>query len=84
MLLCTIPLFIIVRGDMEEDSYIVSNFHSICRLCLRKNGVMSSLFEYVFEDSEVPLYERISELAELQVCSPLLLKYNQLRCLVSF
>lgn len=28
---------------------------------------MSSLFEYVFEDSEVPLYERISELAELQV-----------------
>lgn len=65
------PLFIIVRGDMEEDSYIVSNFHSICRLCLKKNGVMSSLFDYVFEDSEVPLYERISELAELQVCLPL-------------
>lgn len=58
---------------MEEDSYIVSNFHSICRLCLRKSGLMSPLFEHAAPSpppphegaATVPLYTMLAELVAL-------------------
>lgn len=53
---------------MENDSYLLSNFDSICRLCLGKSGVMSSIFDNVTDsDCEVPLITKISDFIEVQI-----------------
>ncbi|KAI5642494.1 zinc-finger associated domain (zf-AD) domain-containing protein [Phthorimaea operculella] len=49
-----------------EDSYIIANFHTLCRLCLSKSTFMVSLFGVVHDD-EVSLTSKIAECFELQM-----------------
>ncbi|XP_075986892.1 uncharacterized protein LOC142983751 [Anticarsia gemmatalis] len=51
-----------------EDSYIIANFHTLCRLCLNKSTFSTSIFAAAPDDeSNVTLTSKISECFELQI-----------------
>ncbi|XP_068628696.1 zinc finger protein piragua-like [Battus philenor] len=51
-----------------EDSYIIANFHTLCRLCLNKTTLSVSIFGLApDEESNVPLTSKIAECFEMQV-----------------
>ncbi|KAJ0181069.1 hypothetical protein K1T71_003154 [Dendrolimus kikuchii] len=51
-----------------EDSYIIANFHALCRLCLNKSTIMVSIFAATPDDeSNVALTSKITECFELQI-----------------
>ncbi|CAG5042154.1 unnamed protein product [Parnassius apollo] len=51
-----------------EDSYIIANFHSLCRLCLTKSALTISIFGTApDEDSNVTLTSKIAECFEMQM-----------------
>lgn len=53
-----------------EDSYIIANFHTLCRLCLSKSTFTVSLFATAPDDeANVALTSKIAEVFELQVGS---------------
>ncbi|XP_026764109.2 zinc finger protein 271-like [Galleria mellonella] len=51
-----------------EDSYIIANFHALCRLCLNKSTFTTSIFGVAPDDeTNVSLTSKIAECFELQV-----------------
>ncbi|KAG7304069.1 hypothetical protein JYU34_010999 [Plutella xylostella] len=51
-----------------EDSYIISNFHSLCRLCLTKSSLMVSIFGASPDDeNNVAITSKITTLCDLQL-----------------
>ncbi|KPJ15573.1 Zinc finger protein Xfin [Papilio machaon] len=51
-----------------EDSYIIANFHALCRLCLTKSSLTISIFAAApDEDLNMPLTSKIAECFEMQV-----------------
>ncbi|XP_063374070.1 zinc finger protein 497-like [Cydia amplana] len=51
-----------------EDSYIIANFHTLCRLCLNKSSLMVSIFGAAPDDeTNSALTSKIAEFAELQM-----------------
>ncbi|CAK1548348.1 unnamed protein product [Leptosia nina] len=51
-----------------DDSYIIANFHDLCRLCLCKSGLTVSIFCNVTDDEENgSLTSKIAECFELQM-----------------
>lgn len=51
-----------------EDSYIIANFHTLCRLCLSKSTFTVSIFGAAPDDeANVALTSKIAECFELQV-----------------
>lgn len=52
-----------------EDSFIIANFHTLCRLCLNKSALSVSIFGAApDEDSNMSLTSKIAECFEMQVC----------------
>ncbi|XP_013183459.1 zinc finger protein 271 [Amyelois transitella] len=51
-----------------EDSYIIANFHALCRLCLNKSTLSVSIFGAAPDDeTNVSLTSKISDCFELQI-----------------
>uniref|UniRef100_A0A1E1WN01 Protein krueppel n=2 Tax=Pectinophora gossypiella TaxID=13191 RepID=A0A1E1WN01_PECGO len=51
-----------------EDSFIIANFHTVCRLCLNKSTLMVSLYGAAPDDeTNVSLTSKIAECFELQM-----------------
>ncbi|XP_045507043.1 zinc finger protein 90-like [Colias croceus] len=51
-----------------DDSYIIANFHTLCRLCLSKSGLTISIFCNIPDDEENgSLTSKIAECFELQM-----------------
>ncbi|KPI95559.1 hypothetical protein RR46_09018 [Papilio xuthus] len=51
-----------------EDSYIIANFHALCRLCLTKSSLTTSIFATApDEDLNMPLTSKIAECFEMQL-----------------
>ncbi|KAG6447558.1 hypothetical protein O3G_MSEX005056 [Manduca sexta] len=51
-----------------EDSYIIANFHALCRLCLNKSTLAVSIFGAVPDDeANASLTSKIAECFELQI-----------------
>lgn len=52
-----------------EDSFIIANFHTLCRLCLNKSTFTTSIFAAAPDDeTNVSLTSKLAECFELQVC----------------
>lgn len=50
------------------SDYLLSEFATICRLCLKKDGVMSCIFNNVMDNGEFdPLATRITDFFHIQV-----------------
>ncbi|XP_021198373.1 zinc finger protein 497 [Helicoverpa armigera] len=51
-----------------EDSYIIANFHTLCRLCLNKSTFSTSIFAAAPDDeTNVSLTSKLAECFELQI-----------------
>lgn len=51
-----------------DDSYIITNFHALCRLCLSKSGLTTSIFGTApDDDANMTLTSKIAECFELQM-----------------
>ncbi|KOB71570.1 putative zinc finger protein [Operophtera brumata] len=51
-----------------EDSYIIANFHALCRLCLNKSALSVSIYGAAPDDeANVSLTSKIAECCELQI-----------------
>lgn len=51
-----------------DDSFIITNFHALCRLCLCKSGLTTSIFGTApDDDANMTLTSKIAECFELQV-----------------
>lgn len=51
-----------------DDSFILANFHSICRLCLKRSALMVSIYSNLpDEDGNIPLTSKIADCFELQI-----------------
>lgn len=51
-----------------DDTYLISNFHALCRLCLNKSTFMVSIFAAPpDDDSNVTLTSKITECFEIQI-----------------
>ncbi|KAH9639953.1 hypothetical protein HF086_002867 [Spodoptera exigua] len=73
-----------------EDSYIIANFHTLCRLCLNKSTFATSIFAAAPDDeSNVSLTSKLAECFELQasykLSLPILNSFcnNYTRCIQS-
>lgn len=51
-----------------EDSYIIANFHALCRLCLNKSSFGTSIFGAAPDDeTNISITSKIAECVELRV-----------------
>lgn len=52
-----------------DDSYIIANFHALCRLCLVKSGLTVSIFDTITDNDEEnrSLTSKIFDFSEVQV-----------------
>lgn len=51
-----------------DDSFILANIDTVCRLCLRKSALMVSIYANLpDEDTNIPLTSKIADCFELQV-----------------
>lgn len=51
-----------------EDSYIIANFHTLCRLCLHKSTFSTSIFAAAPDDeANIALTSKLAECLDLQV-----------------
>lgn len=63
-----------------DDSYIIANFHALCRLCLNKSGLTVSIYgTSPDDDANLSLTSKIAECFELQV-QITMVTYNYLQC----
>lgn len=59
-----------------DDSFIITNFHALCRLCLSKSGLTTSIFGTApDDDANMTLTSKIAECFELRVSIYVKLNY---------
>ncbi|XP_023944116.2 zinc finger protein 571 [Bicyclus anynana] len=50
-----------------DDSFIIANFHALCRLCLNKCNLTMSIFSTADDEANISLTSKIAECFELQM-----------------